>query len=138
MSDENPYGGSSEPPDESRPAAPSPYQGPPAPPPPGNYPAGGYYAPPQRSDRWKIWLGIGLAIPALIVTGTVAGAMSAVDDTGSLSGIAGLAGLVVPLVLLFFPVTRKVALGLLIAYAVLFILFAGACVALIALFNSSY
>ena len=45
MSEQSPYGGSGEP--------------------PGNYPAppSGYpQGPPARSDRWKIWLGIGLAI----------------------------------------------------------------------------
>ena len=135
MSDENPYGGTGEPPDESGPPVPSPYQGAPAPPPPGNYPAGGYYAPPQRSDRWKIWLGIGLAIPALIVTGMLAGLMGVVDDSGALSGIVGLAGLVAPIVMLFFRSTRKLGLGLLIGYAVLFILVAGACVALLASYN---
>jgi hypothetical protein len=128
MSDENPYGGEGKPPEEQQP--PSPYQGS-APQPPGNYPAGGYSAP-QRSDRWKVWLGIALAIPVLAVTTVLAGAVGQVDNLGSLAGLIGLTGLLGPIVLLFLPATRKLALGLIIGYAALVILAAGACVALIA------
>ena len=116
MSDENPYGGEGTPP-------------------PGNYPAGGYYAPQPRSDRWKIWLGIGLSIPALIATGILTGTLGYFDSSGTLSVFGLLAGLVVPIVMLFFDATRKVALGLLIGYAVIFILFAGTCIVLLASYN---
>jgi hypothetical protein len=113
MSDENPYGGSGTPP--------------PA------YPTGGYTGP--RSDRWKIWLGIGLSIPALILSGFLTGVSGFVDSSGALSAVVGGACLVAPIVMLFFGATRKVALGLLIGYAVILILFAGVCVALLASYN---
>jgi len=118
MSDENPYGGTGQP--------------------PGNYPPpppGGYSQPPQRSDRWKIWLGIALAIPALILTGFLTGTAGFIDDSGALSVVVAGAGVVVPIVLLFFDATRKIALGLLIGYAVILILFAGVCVALLSSYN---
>jgi len=115
MSDDNPYGGTGQP--------------------PGSYPAGGNLPPPRRSDRWKIWLGIALAIPALVLTGFLTGLAGFIDDSGALSVVAAGAGVVVPVVLLFFDGTRKVALGVLIGYAVIFILFAGVCVALIASYN---
>jgi len=133
MSDENPYGGKAEPPEEQ---PPSPYQGAGAA--PGSYqpyPGGGYDAPRPRSDRWKIWLGIALTIPVLVVTGFVAAVAGAIDDSGALSGLIGLAGLVGPVVMLFFGSTRKLGLGLLIGYAVLGILLAGACVALLTAYN---
>jgi hypothetical protein len=38
-------------------------------------------------------------------------------------------------VMLFFDSTRKIAIGLIIGYAVILILFAGACVALLASYN---
>jgi hypothetical protein len=130
MSDESPYAGTGEPPD------PGPGGGqPPFPAYPPNPYGGAPYATPQRSDRWKIWVGIALAVPLLIATGVVAGAASAIDDSGALTAIIGLAGFVAPLVMLFFPGTRKLGLGLLIGYAVLFILAAGACVALLASYN---
>jgi len=115
MSEENPYGGAGQP--------------------PGSYPAGGKVPPPRRSDRWKIWVGIVLAIPALLVTGFLTSMAGFVDDSGALSVFAAGAGVVVPIVLLFFDSTRKMALGVLIGYAVIFILFAGVCVALIASYN---
>ena len=121
MSDDNPYGGQGQP--------------------PGSYPAfppGHQPGPPPRRDRWKIWLGIGLTIPALMATGLLAGVAGVVDDSGALSGIFVIAGLVAPIVLVFFDATRKVAIGLLIGYATLFILAAGACIALIASYDNSY
>jgi hypothetical protein len=123
MSDENPTG---EPPEPPRP---------PAPPPPGNYPAfpPGYSVPQARpKETWKIWLGIGLAIPVLIASTVLAAGASEIDSSGALSGLFGLAAFLGPFVLLIPQATRKVALGLLIGYAVLFILAAGACVALLA------
>jgi hypothetical protein len=119
MSEQNPYGGSGEP--------------------PGNYPTyppGHPQGQPPRRDRWKIWMGIGLAIPALIATGVLAGMVGVVDDSGALSSLFVIAGLLAPVVLLFFPSTRKVAIGLLIGYGTLFILAAGACVALIASYDN--
>ena len=137
MSDENPYRGTAEPPEEPEKGA-SPYQGGAGPAPFPAYPAGHPGGPPPRSDRWKIWLGIGLAIPALLATGLVTGTMGVVDDSGALSGIFLVAGLLAPVVMLFFATTRKVAIGLLIGYAAVFILAAGACIALLASLDNSY
>jgi hypothetical protein len=120
MSDQNPYGGNA------------------PPPPPGNPPPSGYGAPPPRSDRWKIWLGIGLTIPILIGIGVLAGAAGALDNTGVATGLVVLSGLALPIVLLFFRDSRKLGLGLLIGYSVLFILAAGACIALIASYDNMY
>ena len=116
MSHDNPYGGSGAPP--------------PAYPPPG-----GPYSPQPRSDRWKIWLGIGLSIPALIASGFLTSMAGFLDDSGALSAVVGGACLLAPIVMLFFGATRKVAIGLIIGYAVIIILFAGACVALLASYN---
>jgi hypothetical protein len=117
MSDDNPYGGAGQPP------------------PPGSYPVGGNVPPQRPSDRWKIWLGIGLAIPALILSGFLTAMAGFVDDTGALSAVVGGGCLLAPIVMLFFDSTRKIAIGLIIGYAVIFILFAGACVALLASYN---
>jgi hypothetical protein len=115
MSEDNPYGGSGAPP--------------PA------YPVDGPQAQPPRGDRWKIWLGIGLALPALILSGFLTSMAGFLDDSGTLSAVVGGACLLAPIVMLFFGATRKIALGLIIGYAVLFMLFAGVCVALLASYN---
>jgi hypothetical protein len=111
--------------------------GPPPPPPPEPYGAPGsrLHQPPRKSGSGTIWLGVGLAIPAMIAVGVVAGIAGAIDSSGTLSGMVVLAGLVAPLVMLFFDRTRRVAIGLLIGGAVVFILFAGACVALLAAYD---
>jgi hypothetical protein len=120
MSEENPYGGAGQPPGGGQPPYPA-Y--PPTP-----------YAPPRR-DRWKIWVGIACALPVLFLTGVVAAAVGSIDQLGWLAGLIGLAAFVGPLVMLFFDGLRKFALGLIIGYAVLFVLAAGACVALLAAYN---
>jgi len=122
MSEQNPYGGPGQPPGDGQPPYPA-------------YPPGPPGVPPQRSDRWKIWLGIALAIPALLASGFVTGAAGFIDDSGGLSAILGLACFVAPIVMLFFRATRKVAIGLLIGYAVILVLFAGACIALLSSYN---
>lgn len=122
MSEENPYGGPAQPPGGGQPPYPT-------------YPPGSHGAPPPRGDRWKIWLGIGLAIPALLASGFITGVAGFVDNSGALSAIVGLACLIAPIVMLFFRATRKVAIGLIIGYAVILVLFAGACVALLASYN---
>jgi hypothetical protein len=113
MSEENPYGGAETPP--------------PA------YPTGGYTG--LRSDRWKIWLGIGLSVPALIFTGFLTGVSGFVDGSGALSTVVGGGCVLAPIVMLFFAQTRKVALGLLIGYAVIVILLGGTCIVLLSSFN---
>jgi hypothetical protein len=128
MSDQNPPGGSGEPPEPPNTPAP----------PPGNYPAfppGSSMPRARPKDTWKIWLGIGLAIPVLIAGSLLAAGVSAIDSSGAVSGLVGLAMFLGPFVLLVPSSTRKFALGLLIAYAVLLILAAGACVALLAAYN---
>src|SRR5215217_5750917 len=115
MSDDNPTGGNGEPPEPPRP---------PAPPPPTSYPSfpPGYSVPQaQPKETWKIWLGIGLAIPVIIATTVLAGGAGAIDSSGATSGLIGLAGFLGPFVLLVPSSTRKVALGLIIGYGVLFI-----------------
>ena len=104
-------------------------------PPYPSHPPGPYGAPPSRGDRWKIWVGVALAIPALMVTFGLAAVGGAIDNSGALSGLLGIAGLIAPIVLLFVPATRKIALGLLIGYAVIVILLGGACVALLSSYN---
>jgi hypothetical protein len=128
MSDDNPTGESGEPPEPPRPPVP----------PPGSYPAfppGSSMPQARPKETWKIWLGIGLAIPVLLAASVLAGGAGAIDDSGALSGLVGLAAFLGPFVLLVPSSTRKVAVGLLIGYAVLLILAAGACVALLASYN---
>ena len=130
MSDERPDDGAGEPFEPPRPPAP--------PSPPGSYPAfppGSSMQPEQPKETWKIWLGIGLAIPVLIATTVLAGGAGAIDDSGATSGLIALAGVLGPFVLLVPGSTRKVALGLIIGYGVLLILAGGACVALLAAYS---
>jgi hypothetical protein len=91
--------------------------------------------PAEPKETWKIWLGIGLAIPVIIATTVLAGGASAIDSSGATSGLISLAGFLGPFVLLVPGSTRKVALGVIIGYGVLLILAAGACVALLAAYN---
>jgi hypothetical protein len=97
--------------------------------------------PPGMSNRARFWIGVALAIPVLVLAGTVngiAGAIgSAVDpNTGSMTGVLVVivdllmfVGLVVAIVM---PRTRYFALGVLAGVAILFVLLAGACVLLLA------
>jgi|SRR5215208_3421426 len=133
MSDENPAG---EPPEYPPPSG-APPGGPPGSYP--SYPADGYDGPPPQGGRsggnGRILLGIALAIPVLVVSSALAGGLAALDDTGVLSGIVGFCAFVGPLVMLVFDRTRKVAIGILIGYAVIFVVLAGLCVALIAAYD---
>lgn len=122
MSQENPFGGPGQPPGGGQPPYPA-------------HPTAPYGGPPPRGDRWKIWVGVALAIPALMATAMLVGVAGAIDNSGALSGIVGIACLVAPIVLLFFPATRKIALGLLIGYAVIVIVLGGACVALLSSYS---
>ena len=119
------------------------------PPPPG-YPPAPWGPPPPRppgmSNKKKFWIGFALTIPGLIAASVVFGAMGALLDVldGS-SGAYGVASLLtVVMILVAFGVgiglerTRYFALGVLAGCAVLLILAAGACVALIVSFNNSY
>lgn len=140
MSDNKPPDEPAEPPAPSSPYGASPYGAPdPSAGTPGSYPqfpAAGAESPRRRRDTWKIWVGIALAIPALIATLVIAGAVGSFEGLGILAGLVILVGLGTPIVLLFFRDSRKLGVGLLIGYAVLFILVAGACVALLASYSN--
>ncbi len=123
---------------------PSPYGGP-TPPAPGQ-PPGVQPPAPGMSNKAKFWIGVLLALPALLISGTVLAAgvslADAIDDSGTLTGIAQavLSGalLVGYILLLVWRKSRWFALGLLAGSAVLFILAAGACVVLLVAITSSY
>ena len=117
------------------------------PPPPGwtPYPQ----QPPQpsgMSNTAKFWIGVLLALPVVLVggilVGIVSGIGSALDDTGTASGILGsLAGfgeLIAVVVTLVLDKTRWFALGVIAGVAVLTVLAAGACVVLLVAFSNSY
>lgn len=122
------------------PQPPSPYGAPPpgqpAYPPPAlpAYPVSSTDRPHEQEGSGRIWLGIALSIPYLVVAGVVMGGLGNLGNGagGDLAGLVGLAVFAAPFVMLFFRATRKVAIGLLIGFAALMILAAGACVALLA------
>ncbi len=102
------------------------------PPPPPSYPAmppvsGG---PPPEKETWKLWVGIGLAVPYLLVIGVLTGLVGRAD--AGAATIVALIGFVAPIGLLFPSRTVKFGLGLLIGYAALVVIGAGACIALFA------
>ena len=104
--------------------------------------------PPQQglSNKARFWIGVPLAIPALFVAGLVVGAAgalgAAIDDTGGvttiLSGIALLLVVAAFVVALVKPSTRFFALGVMAGTAVILVLAAGACVALLVSYSNSY
>ena len=136
-----------QPPQGQPPQGPPPQGPPPQGPPPQGSPSGFSpypyqpQKPPGMSNRARFWIGVALAIPVLVLAGTVngiAGAIgSAVDpNTGSMTGVLVVivdllmfVGLVVAIVM---PRTRYFALGVLAGVAILFVLLAGACVLLLA------
>ena len=119
----------------SQPPPPSPYGQPPQAPPPSG-----------MSNKAKFWLGVVLAIPAvfvgpLIVAAAVnLGQVIAPDSplSGVLGGIASLLLLAMFIVLIALDRTRWIGLGMLAGIAALFILAAGACVALLVAYSNSY
>ena len=126
---------------------PPPYGGPPRPDPPGPYPQGPSGAPPSGlSNKAKFWIGVALTIPALFLAGVVTAAPSAVLDSlnadPTLSGVVGFGLLLMMFVLFIVAIvmerTRWFALGILAGTAVLFVLAAGACVALLVAYSNSY
>jgi hypothetical protein len=127
---------------------PPPYGGPPQPPyggPPGPYPQQQPGSGSGMSNKAKFWIGVALTIPALIVGSVITGSGSAAVDAmngdpavgATVSSILGLLVLAAYIAMIVFPRTRWVALGILAGTAVLFILAAGACVALIVAYSSS-
>jgi hypothetical protein len=122
-------------------------QQPPPPPyggPPMSYPPGGREPGSGRSNKATFWIGVALAIPALIVSGIVTSAGAAlVDSVGgdpalgaTLSTVLGLLVLAGFIAMVVHSRTRWLALGIMAGTAVLFILFAGACVALIVAYSN--
>ena len=125
---------------------PPPYGGPPQSPyggPPGPYP------PPEpapgMSHKAKFWIGVLLTIPAIIVSSVITGAGTAAVDAvngdpaigAAVSSLLGLLILAAYIAMIVIPKTRWFALGILAGTAVLFVLAAGACVALIVAYSNS-
>ncbi len=98
------------------------------------------------SNKAKFWLGVALALPALILAGIISGAGTAVVDglggdpsVGAfVSGVIALALLVGLVLMIVLERTRYLALGMLAGTAILFVLVAGACVALLVAYSNSY
>jgi hypothetical protein len=102
--------------------------------------------PSGMSNTAKFWIGVLLAIPAVVIgsvlVGIVSGIGSAVDSSGTaaglLGGLVGLLELAAVVVALVLPKTRWFAIGAIAGIAVLTVLAAGACVVLIVAFTNSY
>jgi uncharacterized membrane protein YhaH (DUF805 family) len=124
---------------------PPPYGGPPGPYPPQPYPQGPGDQPAGRSNKTKFWLGVLLTIPALFLVGVVTSVPSAIldamDADPSIGGVIGFMLLLAVLGLFVTGIvlerTRWFTLGLLAGTAVLFVLAAGACVALLVAYSNS-
>ena len=114
----------------------SPYGGPPGPPP---EPA------PGLSNKAKFWIGVLLTIPVIVVGSLITGAGSAAVDAvngdpaigAAVSSLLGLLIFAAYIAMIVIPKTRWFALGILAGTAVLFILAAGACVALLVAYSNS-
>ena len=122
---------------------------PPYPPSPYGGPQPGPPARSGMSNKAQTWTGIALALPLLLVLGLIGGGVSAVlggissnpmtDGLGAgMSLVGSLAVLGVPIGLLFSPRTRFIGIGILIGYAVLLIVAAGACIAILAVLVGSH
>jgi hypothetical protein len=116
---------------------------PPLPPPYGLPP--GQPPPEQPSNKGRFWLGVVLAIPAIILGPVLIGAAASLGDAvasgsalpGLLGGLVALLLLVGFIALVVIDRTRWIGLGMLAGFAGLFILGAGACVALIVAYSNS-
>ena len=116
------------------------------PPPPGWQPYPQQPPPSGMSNTAKFWIGVLLALPVVIlgsiVVGIVSGIGSALDDSGTASGVLGsLAGfgeLIALVVAIIFAKTRWFAIGVIAGVAVLTVLAAGACVVLLVAFSNSF
>ena len=97
------------------------------------------------SNKAKFWIGVLLTIPAIIVGSVITGVGSAAVDAvngdpaigAAVSSLLGLLILAAYIAMIVIPKTRWFALGILAGTAVLFILAAGACVALIVAYSNS-
>jgi hypothetical protein len=97
------------------------------------------------SNKAKFWIGAVLALPAMVASAVLMGLGASVpgpngDSTlgGVLSMVIGASLLVGYVTLIVLPRTRWVALGMLAGAAILFILAAGACIALLVAYSNSY
>jgi uncharacterized membrane protein YhaH (DUF805 family) len=114
---------------------PSPYGRPPDHPPPSG-----------RSNKAKFWIGVLLAVPAVIAGPLSIGAAVNLGQvispdsplSGMLSGIVSLLLLAGLVTLIVVERTRWVGLGILAGLAILLILAAGACVVLLVSIGSAY
>jgi hypothetical protein len=123
-----------------------PYGGPPQSPYGGPH---GPYPPPEpapgMSNKAKFWVGVLLAVPAIIVGSVITGVGSAAVDAvngdpavgAAVSSLLGLLILAAYIAMIVIRKTRWFALGILAGTAVLLILAAGACVALIVAYSNS-
>jgi hypothetical protein len=120
---------------------PPPYGGPPGQPPYGQPP---YSQPPSgMSNKAKFWLGVVLALPAIVIGPVIVGVAvnlgQVVSSDGPLSGILGgvasLALLVGFIALVVVSRTRWIGLGMLAGIAILFVVAAGACIALLSAYQ---
>lgn len=123
---------------------PPPYGDPPGPPygaAPGPYPQDQPRS--GISNKAKFWIGVALTIPAIIVSGLITGAAAAIVEAlngdpaveATVSSVVALLVLVGYVAMIVLPRTRWIALGILAGTAVLFILAAGACVALLVTYS---
>jgi hypothetical protein len=95
------------------------------------------------SNTAKFWIGALLALPVVvlgsILIGVAGGIGSALDDSGTASGIlssvAAIADLAAVAFALILSRTRWFAVGVIAGIAILTVLAAGACVVLLAAFN---
>ncbi len=115
--------------------------------PPGGSPYPQHQPPPSgMSNTAKFWIGVVLALPVVVVgsiiVAVISGIGSALDNSGTASGIlgsvAGFGELVAVVVALVFAKTRWFALGVIAGVAVLTVLAAGACVVLLVAFSNSF
>jgi hypothetical protein len=98
------------------------------------------------SNKARFWIGVLLALPAMVLAGALVGAaVSAVDAVGADADVGLLVSVLVSLMLFagylalaVLPSTRWFALGMLAGAAVLFVLAAGACVVLLVALSNSY
>jgi hypothetical protein len=102
--------------------------------------------PPPKRNKGKFWLGVVLALPAVLVAAFLFGGLmsllSSADVPGGLMNVAALVVLTLLLTglvaLIVVERTRWIGLGLLAGTAIWAIVAAGACIVLIAAITSSY
>ena len=114
------------------------YGGPPGVP-PGAPPPGG------MSNKAKFWIGAVLALPAMVASAVLMGLGASVPGPNGDSSLGAVLSMIIGVILLVgyvtlivLPRTRWLALGMLAGGAVVLILAAGACIALLVALSNSY